>query len=1170
MVWVHAGDDGAAAVAAPMATESPKDERETVAKSPRMRAMRWQLTPAAVVSDTSSWLIPQFNEWGEVLLTFASMQPTCRSCMTGRRLSCTRDHVHRPRRRSHAMFMIAALSMIVAQWIWSRPLPHRVHQCVGGILLASTAGTGYFLLCYLLYALPKTSDIGQVLLDRANPFSWEQDKIRFFLEVCSWVAAVWYSYATFHSEYLTIISGPVVAIALALLSDFFAAYVRVLHTRVNKRSPKGAVWIKVVLSYACMGYIISGSVSVLRGFLYGEKNDFQTIDDLAFNYLLITMVGVSLVIASELLLLYEPTRIAGIILQNRIAQGRKNWDEHMWRSMMEIAVTFGTTVVVFRASQDILASLQLGTCCGVFLILAGEFISSTHSVFTTHQDKIPDDHWIKLIPLVGIACYFCFRVGSAAINLPADVSLVPASIILVATIMLTILAITGWRLPISKMVRLSQQWAGFVCFATITLIALKVCHGVPAIIFSSGLSCFCVNLSRECWNDIQAAEDRKARGRRSSGASSPRSRASSAGFETSGRIEVWSRRILGIVKKKYAHLYSRIKWTFIYMVILASLDLSSTLLSVALYNVRDVSLSQLSAGNVVVSTAVGYLSSSIQQELHPEVLVQSGLRHFKNKWLLFPLHAFVETTIFFGVFVGTLATRSTVFSSVTLAALSGIVVSAGGHWVCSRLQLTVGTRVRVRLTATCALVFCLLLFTYAPLVLLSNIYHYFDSIEAAFCLASLSGIVFLACSELFLLWEPTREIGRILQQRVTHAKENWLMEPLRSFLELFTWVAVIYGSFAIYDDLWLALQLGTFSGIAVTLSGEYFRRNRSKLLPLGGGLIIASDAPSGKNIDDLADDVNDRSRALPVMLLFAYIGSGTFQWIFENIRSLEVIVALGTIAGIAFLCIADLLALFKPTRWAGIILQDRFINIQHNWKVYPVRSFVEFGCFLGVIYGSYAIYHDLVVAVHVGALSGMLVTLIGEQVRSHARVTPPMSTYLSMQSLHVIMMPNICYELLGESDLQSIEKTRVLPLPVMGLLGLVGAVAFNIIYTHLRSIEVAFVLATTSGVAFALLGDMFVIWAPTRKVGLILQERILFIKDNFAAHASRTWMELASLTLALHASYAFFWPGDLLVAIQFGTFSGIMTCVCDELLMEYIMDVERRLLQGVSAKLSQE
>jgi len=55
---------------------------------------------------------------------------------------------------------------------------------------------------------------------------------------------------------------------------------------------------------------------------------------------------------------------------------------------------------------------------------------------------------------------------------------------------------------------------------------------------------------------------------------------------------------------------------------------------------------------------------------------------------------------------------------------------------------------------------------------------------------------------------------------------------------------------------------------------------------------------------------------------------------------------------------------------------------------YPVRSFVELGSFFGVIYGSYAIYGNLVVATQVGTLSGMLVALIGEQVRSRAHAVP--------------------------------------------------------------------------------------------------------------------------------------------------------------------------------------
>lgn len=157
-----------------------------------------------------------------------------------------------------------------------------------------------------------------------------------------------------------------------------------------------------------------------------------------------------------------------------------------------------------------------------------------------------------------------------------------------------------------------------------------------------------------------------------------------------------------------------------------------------------------------------------------------------------------------------------------------------------------------------------------------------------------------------------------------------------------------------------------------------------------------------------------------------------------------------------------------------------------------------------------------------------------------------------------------------ESEKKEVEKTQILPLPVMSLLGLVGAVAFNIIYTHLRSIEVAFVLATTSGVIFALVGDMFVIWKPTRKVGMILQERILYFKPNFSSHTRRSWMEVASLCGGWYVSYDFLWPGDLLIAIQFGTTIGIVACVCGELTIEYVAEAERRLIADVSARLAQE
>ncbi|KAF4322812.1 hypothetical protein BBO99_00003823 [Phytophthora kernoviae] len=489
-----------------------------------------------------------------------------------------------------------------------------------------------------------------------------------------------------------------------------------------------------------------------------------------------------------------------------------------------------------------------------------------------------------------------------------------------------------------------------------------------------------------------------------------------------------------------------------------------------------------------------------------------------------------------------------------------------------------------------------------------------------YLLITLVGASLIIVSELLLLCTPTRRAGIVLQGRIVDSRKNWEMHPLRSLVE----VIVTFGATTLYyntsKDMLLSLQLGTFCGAlcisssellasasrpqfitppspngavempadhwvklipvvvmevsqekllvmltvvheqiqlsllywqiqnvqvlrpsrALDMSSTFFMMITHDTLALSLSKFSAINVVISANVDEM-----NRARPLPVMLLFAYIGSGTFQWIFENMRSLEVTVLLATIAGIAFLCFADMLVLFKPTRWAGVILQDRFINVKYNWRKYPVRSFVEFGCFLGVIYGSHAIYHDLIVAVQVGTLSGMLVTLGGEQVRTCARALP-----------------------LNEEVKLEVEKTQILPLPVMSLLGLVGAVAFNIIYTHLRRIEVAFVLATTSGVIFALVGDMFVIWKPTRKVGVILQERLLYFKSNFSSHTRRSWMEVGSLCGGWYLSYVFLWPRDLLIAVQFGTFVGIVACVCGELTMEYVAKAERQLMAGMSARLA--
>ncbi|CEG44364.1 F-box domain [Plasmopara halstedii] len=1064
----------------------------SITRTPQVKALVAASWPK--VSDRSA---PTY-ELGDLLLSsfkLAPVQPTQRRTK---------------RSQSHGV-MILEGSLALISWITllRGGLPRRIYDLVGGIFLVSSAGICYLSVCHLLRKVSSTKYISELLLDRSNPRSWPREKRRLFLEVCTWMAIVLLLYITTHSSWIAILAGALVAAVLAFVSDFLAASLYLLETKQEPQHMKsigGMLWLKVALSYGCVGYIISDTGRMLHTYVFGQeetKQQLESLHQLVFNYLLITLVGASLIIASELLLLCTPTRRAGIVLQSRIVDARKNWEQHSLRSLVEVTGTFGTTILYYSSTRDMLVSLQLGTCCGVLLILGSELLASactSHFVSPPSPQaavEMPADHWVKLIPVIVMMLYFALQLYAAivrAANQPSSSLVLMLCFVAIAAIMLTGLALSGRKPSLLEVTRSGRRLAAKICVGLITLIAPKVSYGWSGVIFSCVLSAFCIAFSRECWDDIELIDEMVLEniGRPPEGTDI----VSTLIVNTAWMTDVshsWSTRVLSFVKARYFHFYRRLKWTFVGIMVVSTLDICSTFFAVIQQDRLSLSLSQYSAINVVVSASVGYLTSPAPHELHPAELLYTGVQQFKNKWVIFPLHMFVEALVFLGVFVGTFAASSTVFSSITLAALSGLVVSVGGHWLCSHLQLTVETHMRMQLTATCALLFCLFLITYASMISLFSIYHYFDSIEAAFCLASLAGIFFLAASELFLMWEPTREIGLLLQRRVTNASENWQQEPLRSFLELFTWFAVICGSFAMYDDLVLALQLGTLSGIAVTLSGEFFRKNRSKFIPWGKDYladekrVAAPLSPVGGLVGD-----PDRARPLPVMLLFAYIGSGTFHWIFDNMRSLEVTVG-----------------------WCDL-----------TRPIYQCKTKLA--------------------RIPIGTLSGILVTLGGEQLRNCARSIP-----------------------LNESDREVLEKSQILPLPVMGLLGLVGAVAFNIIYTHLRRIEVAFVLATTSGVIFALIGDMFVIWTPTRKVGMILQERLLFFKMNFTCHTCRSWMEVASLCCGWYLSYNLIWPEDLLIAIQFGTTTGILACVSGELTMEYVAKAERRLIANASAKLAQ-
>ncbi|TMW65932.1 hypothetical protein Poli38472_003697 [Pythium oligandrum] len=110
-----------------------------------------------------------------------------------------------------------------------------------------------------------------------------------------------------------------------------------------------------------------------------------------------------------------------------------------------------------------------------------------------------------------------------------------------------------------------------------------------------------------------------------------------------------------------------------------------------------------------------------------------------------------------------------------------------------------------------------LVFGFLGVVVIRSLWENFHDVKYFALLTAAAGVAFVVTAEFFCLWLPTRRVGLTLQSRFTKIRENWQDHPLRSFVELMTWLAAT--SYFLYksDDFLLSLQLGTVVAVAVSL-----------------------------------------------------------------------------------------------------------------------------------------------------------------------------------------------------------------------------------------------------------------------------------------------------------------------------------------------------------------
>jgi len=243
----------------------------------------------------------------------------------------------------------------------------------------------------------------------------------------------------------------------------------------------------------------------------------------------------------------------------------------------------------------------------------------------------------------------------------------------------------------------------------------------------------------------------------------------------------------------------------------------------------------------------------------------------------------------------------------------------------------------------------------------------------------------------------------------------------------------------------------------------------------------------------------------------------------ESVQLSHATITLSLFAGLAFTAIASLLSMWMPTRTVGEVLASRVINSPENWQKESLRSFVELGIWLGVMWTTFDITGHAGIALVYATMSGVVAALTGE------------SLTVGCRALEQQMRRS-----LGESD----EQAHSLASGSLLMLCIYGSGGLSYIYQHVSDIALAGLLTGVAGAAILAAGRLASSWLPTRKAGLMLQDRVANPVVNWRAFPMRSATEFSvfsGVTIGVYAEHQ-----ELLLAVQAGFLVGILVCLAGE------------------------
>lgn len=210
--------------------------------------------------------------------------------------------------------------------------------------------------------------------------------------------------------------------------------------------------------------------------------------------------------------------------------------------------------------------------------------------------------------------------------------------------------------------------------------------------------------------------------------------------------------------------------------------------------------------------------------------------------------------------------------------------------------------------------------------------------------------------------------ARSVLDRATNARRNWEQETLRSFVETSAWLWISMQLHLHYEDARVSAPLGALCGFGVVVAGD----------ALTSLLSSTTSVLSPGALGDL--------HAAELALFSLALAIGVVLRTKSAAPELGLSLLEPCAAGALLVVLSQVLKQFAPTTTVGKIVHNRVVHCGRNWQNHTVRSALETSVWLAFTYWIHILTESGVAAACLGALSGLVVSVVGQLVFSNVEL----------------------------------------------------------------------------------------------------------------------------------------------------------------------------------------